>query len=128
MIPSFLIARYGPEAARIIVAGGIIVGALLIGLTVYMLGRSDGKTGEIAKRQAAQIELQADIRKADQRAADTRTGDAVRLEQHRKELDDAFKDANGPDDRRARRGCVIVRQQGRNPADVPGCSRFEGQP
>lgn len=124
MIPSFLIARYGPEAARVVFFGGIIVAALLIGLVVYMLGRSDGKTA----RAEAQIELQAEIKQADQRAADTRVGDAVRMEQQRKELDDAFKAANGPDDRRALRGCVVMRQQGRDTTGIPGCQRFESQP
>lgn len=128
MTPSFLIARYGPEAARVVFFGSIIVAALLIGLTVYMLGRSDGKTGEIVKRREAQIELQAEIKQADQRAADTRVGDAVRMEQQRKELDDAFKAANGPDDRRALRGCVVMRQQGRDTTGIPGCQRFESQP
>lgn len=121
MIPSFLVARYGPEAARVVFFGGIVVAALLIGLTIYMLGRSDGKTGERVKRQEAQIELQADIQRADQKAADTRVSDAVRLEQQRKELDDAFTAIGSPDARRARRGCIILRQQGRDTTGIPGC-------
>lgn len=121
MIPSFLIARYGPEAARVVFFGGIIVAALLIGLTIYMLGRSDGKTGERVKRQEAQIEMQQEIGAANERAADTRVDDAIRLEQQRKELNDAFRDIGSPDARRARRGCIILRQQGRDTTGIPGC-------
>lgn len=121
MIPAFLLTRFGPQGAKVVFLGGILLAVLLIGLSVYMIGRSDGKAGEVVKRQEAQIELQQDISEADKRAAHTRVDDAVRAEKERKELDDAFKDIGSPDARRARRGCIILRQQGRDTTGIPGC-------
>ncbi len=53
--------------------------------------------------------------------ADVRTEDAVRAEKQQREIEDAVANSTGPDDVRARRGCVILRQQGRDTSQLPAC-------
>lgn len=53
--------------------------------------------------------------------ADERVEDAVKAEKQQREIEDAVANSTGPDDVRARRGCVILRQQGRDTAAIPAC-------
>lgn len=124
MIPSFLIARFGPAGAKIAFFGGIAALLSLFLLLAYCSGRTDGKTGEVVKQQEREIETQRDLGKANESAAGTRVEATVRAAKQQKELTDALQTTNDPDRRRALRGCVILRQQGRNLEDVPACRGF----
>lgn len=102
------------------IAGGVvIIGALL--LLAYCTGRTDGKSGEIIKQQDREIQDQRETGKANDKAADARVDDAVKLQQQQREIEDAVRNAQGPDDVRAQRGCVILRQQGRDTSSIPAC-------
>jgi len=102
--------------------------ALLVGLVLllaYCQGRDDGKTGEVAKQQKATIQLEQDASKADAAAADQRVKDAVTITEQKKELDDAIEAGEDPATLRVRRGCLIMRQQGRDTSAIAACSRFQ---
>lgn len=100
-------------------AGVVMLGAIL--LLAYCTGRSDGKSGEVIKAQDRQIEVQAKVGEANENAAGTRVDDATRLQAQQQEIEDAVRNAKGPDDVRAKRGCVILRQQGRDTSAIPAC-------
>lgn len=121
MIPAFLVNKFGPLASKFIFFGGIAMFVAALLLLSYCSGRSDGKTGEVVKQQGREIKVQQDLGHANENAAGSRVQDAVKAEQQKKELNDAIKDINGPDRARALRGCIILRQQGRNTADIPAC-------
>lgn len=89
-----------------------IVGALLI-VAVLTLTYCAGGAGEREDQLQEQIETQKKVGKADTKAGETRVEDAVRTEQQKEELSDAVENATSPDDLRRRRGCAILRQQGR---------------
>ena len=102
----------------------IIIGALAaIALSLaYCKGQTAGQTGEQLKQAdvAAKIDDRAD--KADANAADARVDSARQAATEAKELDDATRNAESPDDARRRRGCAILRQQGRDrAATAAGC-------
>lgn len=94
----------------------------------YCTGRQDGKTGEVVKQQEREIEVQKDVGDANTKAADRRVEDAVKAEREQKELTDALKATTDPDRQRALRGCVILRQQGRDTSRIPACSGSGGRP
>lgn len=121
MIPTFLIQKFGPLASKLIFFGGIalLAGALL--LLTYCTGRSDGKTSEVVKQQEREIQVQQNLGNANENASTARVKDAVKAEQQKKELNDAIKDTNSPDRARALRGCIILRQQGRDTINIPAC-------
>lgn len=121
MIPAFLIQKFGPLASKLIFFGGIalLAGALL--LLTYCTGRSDGKTSEVVKQQEREIQVQQNLGNANENASTARVKDAVKAEQQKKELNDAIKDTNSPDRARALRGCIILRQQGRDTINIPAC-------
>lgn len=121
MIPEFLIAKFGPVASKIIFFGGIVAFVAALLLLSYCSGRSDGKTSEVVKQQEREIQVQQDLGKANENASTARVEDAVKAEQQKKELNDAIKDINGPDRARALRGCIILRQQGRDTVNIPAC-------
>jgi len=122
MIPAFLISRFGAQGAKVVFFGGIVLLALLAGLAVYLLGRGDGKAGEQLGAAKREIQVQAQVGDANTNAAAARVEDAVRTEQQTKELSDALKATNNPDRQRALRGCVILRQQGRDTSGIPACN------
>ena len=123
MIPAALIERYGPQGAKAVFFGGI---ALLVGLVVlltYCTGRSDGKRVEVVKQQERTIEVLEDVGEANDTAAGTRVADATRIALDERELTDALKTETDPYTRRTLRGCIIMRQQGRDTSDLSACTR-----
>lgn len=121
MIPAFLTSRFGPLAAKLIFFGSIALlaaGALLL---TYCTGRSDGKSGEVVKQQAREIEVQGQVGAANEAAADRRVQDVITAAQQERELTNALASTKDPDRQRVLRGCIILRQQGRNTADIPAC-------
>jgi hypothetical protein len=101
-----------------------IAGATLLGMLLtlaYCEGRSTGKRSEIVKQQDREIETQRDLNTANESAASARVDQVVRAMQQEKELTDALEKADDPDHRRVLRGCIILRQQGRDIADIPAC-------
>jgi len=113
MMPPF-ITKYWPA-----LAGAALVLALLT--LAFCQGKQAGKSGEIVKQQGREIETQQDLGRANSNAAEARVNDAVKAAQQRKELDDAITATDDPDRQRALRGCVILRQQGRDTTNIPGC-------
>jgi hypothetical protein len=100
-------------------AGVVIIGACL--LLAYCTGRSDGKSGEVIKAQDREIEVKTKVGDANENAAGTRVEDATKLQRQQQEIEDAVRNAKGPDDVRAKRGCVILQQQGRDTSAIPAC-------
>lgn len=122
MIPAFLISRFGAEnAKRIVTFGGVALLLCLVLLLTYCAGRDDGKTGEVVKQQEREIETQRDLNAANEGAAGARVDQTAKAAQQEKELTDAIKATDDPDRRRVLRGCVIMRQQGRDTSDIPAC-------
>ncbi len=105
-------------------AGVVIIGVLL--LLAYCTGRTDGKSGEVIKQQDRQIKVQEEVGGANEKAAGARVDDATRLQRQQQEIEDAVRNSTGPDDVRAQRGCVILRQQGRDTSRIPACNGSQG--
>jgi hypothetical protein len=102
----------------------LIVGVLAVAaLTLaYCSGQGAGATGEQLKQAEAAAELDRRADKADAAAADARVEAANEHAKQREELTDATRDVESPADARRRRGCVILRQQGRAAdAAAAGC-------
>ena len=68
-----------------------------------------------------EVETQRDLGRANDNAGDQRVKDATTAAQQERELSDALKATNDPDRQRALRGCIILRQQGRDTANIPAC-------
>lgn len=100
----------------------LVIGLLAaLALTLaYCQGQGAGRAGEKLKRadEAAELDARADA--ADAAAADARVNDARTEARQRKELDDAAANASDADDAR-RRGCALLRQQGRDPSEIAAC-------
>lgn len=101
-------------------AGAALLAVLLA--LAYCNGKSAGKSGEIVKQQKREIETQQDLGKANENAADARVQDAVKSERQQQELEDALKATQNSDRQRALRGCVVLRQQGRDTSNIPACN------
>lgn len=123
MIPTALIERFGPAGAKAVFFGGIAALVALALLLSYCTGRGDGKRVEVVKQQERTIEVLEDVGEANEAAAGTRVADATRIALDQKELEDALKATTDPDTRRVLRGCIIMRQQGRDTAGIPACGR-----
>lgn len=128
MIPAFLVKRFGPAGAKAVFYSGLAIMLVVILTLAYCSGRQDGKTGEVVKQQEREIEVQRDVGDANTKSADQRVEDAVKAEKQQKELADALKATTDPDRQRALRGCVILRQQGRDTSRIPACSGSGGRP
>jgi hypothetical protein len=98
-----------------------IFGIVMVVGLVLMLTYCAGGAGERADQLEDTIEVQNKMGAADTKAADSRVVDAVRVAQEEKDLNDAIKAVGGPDARRAMRGCVILRQQGRDTSGIAAC-------
>lgn len=96
--------------------------AAVLGLT-YCQGKSAGKSGEVVKQQERTIETQRELGSANENAADARVSDATRAAQEERELKDALEATSDPTRQRILRGCLILRQQGRNGEDLPARCR-----
>ena len=118
MIPQAKIVAFFAQHTMKLAAALLIV--VLLSL-VYCTGRKDGKSGEVIEQQEREIETQAELGKANDGAAETRVEDAVEAVKQEKELNDAIKATQNPDRQRALRGCVIMRQQGRDTSGIPAC-------
>jgi hypothetical protein len=115
-LPPFL-AKYG------LYIGLALLVALVLGLT-YCQGQKAGKSGEVVKEQQRTIQTQAEVGNANENAAAARVSDATKAVQQEKELTNALHATNDPDKQRALRGCLIMRQQGRDTKNIPACSRL----
>lgn len=102
-----------------VIGAAILMGSLLT--LAYCKGESAGKNGEIINQQEREIETQKDLNSANENAAATRLEDAARAAQQEKELTDVVQSTVDPDARRRLRGCIILRQQGRDLEDIPAC-------
>lgn len=101
-----------------------IAGAALLGIILtlaYCEGRDAGKQGEIVKQQDREIETQRDLNKANENAAGARVDQTATAAKQEKELIDALEATDDPDRQRVLRGCIILRQQGRDTSDLPAC-------
>jgi hypothetical protein len=108
-------------ANRLAVILGGVLALLAAGLTLYLMGRGDGKAGEVIGQQKREIEVQTKVGNANENSSVARVEDAVRSERQREELDNALKATADPDRARALRGCRILRQQGRDTSGLPAC-------
>lgn len=104
-----------------VLAAAALFGTLLT--LAYCKGQSAGKSGEVVKQQSREIKTQQDLGKAGENAAAARVDSAVKLEQQKRELNDALEATQDPDRQRALRGCIILRQQGRDTSHIPACGR-----
>lgn len=104
---------------------GLYIGlALLVFVALaltYCSGQKAGKSGEVVKSQARTIETQTQVGAANENAAASRVTDATVAVQQERELKDALAATNDPDRQRALRGCVVMRQQGRDTSNIPAC-------
>jgi len=105
----------------IVLAAAALFGTLLS--LAYCKGQSAGKSKEVVAQQKREIQTQRDLGKANENAADQRVKDAVKTEQQKRELNDALEATQDPDRQRALRGCIILRQQGRDTSHIPACGR-----
>jgi hypothetical protein len=82
-------------------------------------GSIAGKSGEVVKEQKRTIQTQQEVGAANENASTARVADATKAVQQERELKDALNASNDPNRQRVLRGCLIMRQQGRNPKDLP---------
>ena len=97
----------------------------LILLLTYCEGKKSGRAGADQAREQGNVEALENKGKADTKAGETRTTDAVRAQVERQELEETVNEARseGRDPRAAYYECVRLQQQaraGRRPA--PTCS------
>ena len=107
-------------------AGVVIIAALL--LLSYCTGRSDGKKDGVIGQQEREIETLDKVGKANDSANQRRMEDYQYGVEQQREIEDAVRNAKGPDDVRAQRGCVILRQQGRDTSRIPACNGSSSRP
>lgn len=108
----------------------VLAAAALFGILLtlaYCEGRSTGKTGEVVKQQTRELKVQTKVGEANDGAAASRVADETRIALEEKELKDALDLTLDPDARRLIRGCIIMRQQGRDTTDIPACTRPAGR-
>ena len=102
-----------------LLAAAALFGVLLT--LAYCKGQSAGKSSEIIKQQDREIEVQKDLGTANEKAADKRLSDTELARIQERELTNALQASSDPDRQRALRGCIILRQQGRDVSDLPAC-------
>ena len=100
-------------------AGALVLVSVLS--LAYCKGQSAGKSGEVVKQQKREIQTQQELGRANEKAGDRRMEDAARSTAQQKELEDALAASKDPDRQRALRGCIILRQQGRDTSNLPAC-------
>lgn len=123
-MPGFLLALGAKWTALGKWRAPIIIGVLCIAMMTlaYCEGGKAARTDAKLKQAEAAAEIDEAGDKADDTAADARVDDTRQSAKEAKELDDATRNAEGADDARRRRGCAILRQQGRHDAAAAaGC-------
>jgi hypothetical protein len=113
-IPPFL-AKYGLYI-------GIVALVVLVLALTYCEGHKSGKSGEVVKEQGRTIKTQQEVGNANENAASARVADATKAVHQEKELSDALHATSDPNRQRVLRGCLIMRQQGRDTKNLPECS------
>lgn len=125
MMPAWLSAaalkKFGPFVA-------IALAVVLILGVAYCKGNAAGKQKAENARLERELQVTEDVGVANSAAADTRVLDSITLAEQKKELQDAISNGEDADTLRRRRGCVILRQQGRDTSRVPECIGFESRP
>lgn len=101
-----------------LLAGVVIIVAVTV---IYFRGYSAGKTGEVVKQVQREAEVQVEINNANENASAARVEAATKLEQQQRELEDVQSEAGSVDALRIKRGCVVLRQQGRDISKIPAC-------
>lgn len=114
------IAKFGAKYGIYVAIAALV--AVVLALT-YCQGRSAGKSGEVVKQQKREITVQREVGAANENAATARVSDATKVAQQEEELKDALEATNDPNRQRVLRGCIIMRQQGRNDKDLPAACR-----
>lgn len=114
------VAKFGAKYGIYVAIVAIVVAVL--GLT-YCQGQKSGKSGEVVKQQGRTIQVQKEVGAANENAATARVSDATKAAQQEEELKDALNATNDPDRQRVLRGCIILRQQGRNDKNLPSACR-----
>lgn len=114
-LPPFL-AKYGIYFA---IAAAVIAVLML----TYCQGQKSGKSGEVVKQQGRTIQVQKEVGAANENAATARVSDTVKAAQQERELKDALEATDDPHRQRILRGCIILRQQGRNDKNLPAACR-----
>lgn len=127
MIPSLLTVKHFLQSKWTWLAAGVVIMALLLTLS-YCTGKEDGSKDEVIKQQDREIEVQGQVSGANDTASDQRLRDYQYGAEQQREIEDAVRNAKGPDDVRAQRGCVILRQQGRDTSRIPACNGSQGRP
>lgn len=100
--------------------GLVLLIVAVLGLT-YCSGTKAGKNAEVVKSQARTIDTERKVGAANENAAAARVNDATKAAQREGELRDALAATDDPDKQRVLRGCIIMRQQGRDTTDIPAC-------
>lgn len=100
------------------IAGAVLLVAIF---SLVQCGVKIGRQGEVVKQQEREIETQIDLGKANEGAAAARVEEATRAAEQMEELKDALEATDDPDRQRVLRGCIILRQQGRDTTDFPAC-------
>jgi hypothetical protein len=112
-IPPFL-AKYG-------IYIGIVLAVIAVLALTYCEGHKSGKSGEVVQEQKRTIKTQAEVGNANENAAAARVSDATTAAQQERELKDALAATKDPNRQRVLRGCLIMRQQGRDTKNIPAC-------
>lgn len=124
MIPPQL-AGFAAKHAMKFALVAVVLAFLLL---AYCSGRKDGKTGEVVEAQEREIEVQEQVGDANSTAADQRVEDTKKAAQQEKELNDAIKETSDPTRQRVLRGCIIMRQQGRDVSKISACRGYQSRP
>lgn len=116
-----------PQLAAFFSKYGVYIGIAVVGMLILTLafcqGKQSGKQGEVINQQERELDFKAAEGDAKTAASDKRVTDEVRVAMELKELTDALETETDPYARRVLRGCIVMRQQGRDTGVIPGCSR-----
>lgn len=114
-----------PQVAAFFGKFGIYIGIVLAVIAVlaltYCKGESAGKSGAVVKEQKRTIQVQQEVGAANENAAGARVADTAKAAQQERELTNALNASKDPNRQRVLRGCLIMRQQGRNTKNIPAC-------
>jgi len=120
---SFLIMIGGLFGAKGKIAAGIGAGLLLLVVGGGLFGLKSCYDRSVVTHalDAGNVRVLKQEQKADTQAADQRVSDTQTIQQQREELRHEAEQASNPTDLRRRRGCAILRQQGRDTASIAAC-------